>query len=133
MILIDTNILIDIAENDPRWAAWSQAQLEAAALRDRLAINEIVYAELSAGYESRAGVENFLAAAGLEIAAIPRDALFLAGHVFRRYRAEGGARTGVLSDFFIGAHAFVAEATLLTRDPRPYRKYFPRLDVIAPD
>jgi predicted nucleic acid-binding protein len=132
MILVDTNVLIDVIDNDPQWADWSQRQLDAAALRDRLTINDIVYAELSAGFDWIEQVDEFVAAAELAMAAMPREALFLAGHVFRRYRAEGGTRTGVLSDFFIGAHAAIAGATLLTRDPRPYRKYFPGLDIIAP-
>jgi predicted nucleic acid-binding protein len=70
--------------------------------------------------------------AAIGIAAIPRTALFLAGKVFQRYRAAGGASTGVLPDFFIGAHAAVAGLPLLTRDARRYRTYFPTIDLVTP-
>jgi predicted nucleic acid-binding protein len=71
--------------------------------------------------------------AAVEDTRTPRDALFLAGKVFVRYRKPGGARTGVLPDFFIGAHAAVSGLPLLTRDIIRYRTYFPRMALIAPE
>jgi hypothetical protein len=44
----------------------------------------------------------------------------------------GGTKTNVLSDFFIGAHAAVARATLLTRDVKRVRPYFPTVTLISP-
>jgi len=131
--LVDTNLLLDLVTDDPRWAEWSQRQLEAAALRGRLLINDVVYAELSIGFRRIEEVDRVLAGAGLTIAPIPRPALFLAGKVFQRYRAAGGTRTGVLPDFFIGAHAAVEGLTLLTRDARRFRRYFPTLSLITPE
>lgn len=133
MTLVDTNLLLDLVTDDPRWAEWSQRQLEAAALRGRLLINDVVYAELSIGFRRIEEVDRVLAGAGLTIAPIPRPALFLAGKVFQRYRAAGGTRTGVLPDFFIGAHAAVEGLTLLTRDARRFRRYFPTLSLITPE
>ncbi len=130
--LVDTNVLLDIATNDSRWATWSLHQLDAAAIRGPVLINAVVYAELSVGYARIEEIDAILSDIGLEIAEIPRAALFLAGKVFRRYRARGGTRTGVLPDFFIGAHAAVAPFPLLTRDPRRYSTYFSRLTLIAP-
>lgn len=132
MILVDTNILLDVATDDPAWAAWSQQQLETASLRDRLVINDVIYAELSIRYARIEAVDAFVAAARLDIQPLPRAALFLAGKVFQRYRRSGGTRTGVLPDFFIGAHAAVTGSALVTRDPRRYRSYFPSLELIAP-
>lgn len=133
MILVDTNVLLDLVTDDPNWAAWSQAQLEAAALRDDLAINAVIYAELSTGFRRIEEVDAMLDTTGLRLEPIPRPALFLAGKAFRQYRRAGGATTGVLPDFFIGAHAAVANAPLLTRDAGRYRTYFPTVEVVAPE
>ena|SRR2546425_3981050 len=132
MILLDTNVILDVVTDHPQWADWSQQQLEAAAARGRLAINSVVYAELSVGYRRIEEVDAVLAKAQIAMAEIPREGLFLAGKAFQRYKARGGARTGVLPDFFIGAHAAVLGVPLLTRDARRYADYFPRLALIAP-
>jgi predicted nucleic acid-binding protein len=132
VILVDSNVLIDVATNDPVWSEWSQQQLTAAATVDELAINDVVYAELSLGYASVDELDQVIQYVAITLAPIPRAALFIAGRVFQRYRAAGGIRTGVLPDFFLGAHAAVAGVRLLTRDTRRYRTYFPELTLIAP-
>jgi predicted nucleic acid-binding protein len=132
VILVDTNVLLDLVTDDPNWADWSIAQLEAASLRGPLLINDVVYAELAVRYGRIEELEAFVGEADLEIVPIPRAALFLAGKVFTQYRKSGGSRTGVLPDFFIGAQAAVSELTLLTRDVGRYRTYFPSLTLITP-
>lgn len=132
MLLVDTNVLLDVVTNDPVWADWSQRQLEKLAFQTRLAINPVVYAELSIGFQRIDEVEAILAATEVEIEEIPRPALFLAGKAFQTYRARGGTKTGVLSDFFVGAHAVVEGIALLTRDVRRYRSYFPTIMLITP-
>ncbi len=132
MTLVDTNILLDLVTDDPTWADWSIRQLDAAAVNGSLVINPVIYAELSVRFERIEDLDEVLAEAGVTIEEIPRAALFLAGKVFRRYRAAGGSRTGVLPDFFIGAHAAVSKLPLLTRDIRRYRTYFPTVNLIAP-
>ena len=133
MTLVDTNVLLDLVTDDPIWADWSIAQLEAASLTGTLLINDVVYAELAVRYDRIELLEAFVDEAGLTIAPMPRAALFLAGKVFTQYRRSGGSRTGVLPDFFIGAHAAVHELPLLTRDVGRYRTYFPKLQLITPD
>jgi predicted nucleic acid-binding protein len=133
MTLVDTNVLLDIATNDSEWATWSLQQLDAATIRGPVLINAVIYAEFSVGYVRVEEVDKVLADVGLDLAEIPRAALFLAGKVFQRYRAQGGVRTGVLPDFFIGAHAAVSQLPLLTRDPRRYRTYFSGITLIAPN
>lgn len=133
MTLVDTNVLLDLVTDDRRWADWSIAQLEAASLRGPLLVNDVVYSELSVRYERIEDLEDFIEAAGLELVPMPRAALFLAGKVFARYRRSGGTRTGVLPDFFIGAHAAISGLPLLTRDVGRYRSYFSGLTLIAPD
>jgi predicted nucleic acid-binding protein len=132
MTLVDTNVLLDILTADPNWADWSIRQLDAASLQGPVVINDVVYAELAVRFATIEAVDTVLADADIEIDAISRAALFLAGKVFLRYRAAGGTRTGVLPDFFIGAHAAVSRLTLLTRDARRYRTYFPSLQLLAP-
>lgn len=133
MILVDTNVLIDVATQHPVWFAWSRAQLDNAALADEvLAINDVVYAEMSVRYPDVATLDNTLENIAVELVPTPRDALFVAGRSFQRYRAAGGIRTGVLPDFFIGAHALIARVPLITRDIARYRTYFPGIQLIAP-
>jgi len=132
MILIDANVLIDVAMDDPVWADWSQERLDIAAGEDRLAINDVVYAELSVRYSRMAELDAMLREFVIDLSPTPREALFLAGKAYQRYRAAGGLRTGVLPDFFIGAHSLVAHAPLVTRDPRRYRSYFPGIALITP-
>ena len=132
MILVDTNVLLDVVGDHPQWADWSQQQLEAAALRRRLVINAVIYAELSIGFRRIEEVEAVLERAQIKVEEIPREALFLAGKAFQRYKSRGGTRTGVLPDFFIGAHAAVLGIPLLTRDARRYSDYFPKMELLAP-
>ncbi len=133
MILVDTNVLLDVVVDHPQWADWSQQQLETAASRDRLVINAVIYAELSIGFRRIEEVEAVLTRTQIGVEEIPREALFLAGKAFQRYKARGGTRTSVLPDFFIGAHAAVAGIPLLTRDVRRYADYFPKLELLAPE
>lgn len=133
MLLVDTNVILDVVENDSKWAAWSQAQLDSVALKDTLIINPVIYAELSLAFRRIEELEAMLTKTGLRVEPVPREALFLAGKVFLQYRRKGGTKTGVLPDFFIGAHAAVLDLFLLTRDTARYATYFPKLKLIAPD
>ena len=133
MILVDTNVLVDIVSDDPLWAEWSQRHLTIAAAQDEVAINDIVYAELSVRYATIEELDAMIREARLVSASIPRRALFLAGKAFHRYRSAGGKRTGVLPDFFLGAHAVVSDCVLITRDAARYRTYFPGIMLIAPN
>jgi hypothetical protein len=132
MILVDTNVVVDILGNDPDWESWSSSALDRAFAADNVAINDIIYAELSAGFSTVEQLENALDNLRLALVPLPRGALFLAGQAFRRYRSLGGGKANVLSDFFIGAHAAVSVATLLTRDPGRIRTYFPTVTLICP-
>ena len=133
MTLVDSNVLLDLATDDENWADWSQAQLEQAASAGPLFINNVIYAEVSIRYGTVEAVDATLSDLRIEVVEIPRAALFLAGKAYLQYRAARGTRTGVLSDFFIGAHAAVEQLPLLTRDTRPYRTYFPTVMLIAPE
>ena len=133
MTLVDSNILLDLFTKTPNWWEWALVQLEEAALHGPLLINDVVYAESSVRFQSIDEFDVALAVAGITVASMPRKALFLAGKVFVQYRAAGGTRTGVLPDFFIGAHAELEGLPLLTRDAQRYRHYFPSVMLIAPD
>ncbi|MFN3548335.1 MAG: type II toxin-antitoxin system VapC family toxin [Mesorhizobium sp.] len=133
MMLVDSNVLLDLITGDPVWAEWSVDRLDVAARSGPLVINDVIFAELSVRYARIEALELFLSEAGLELVPIPRPALFLAAKAFQNYRKAGGQRSGVLPDFFIGAHAAVSNITLLTRDARRYRTYFPTVKLVAPD
>ncbi len=132
MVLVDTNVIFDVVQDDPVWAQWSQENLDLLGAAGDLAINPVIYAELSIAYSGIEELESLVSASQLRILEIPREALFLAGKSFLSYRRQGGAKTDVLPDFFIGAHASVTRIPLLTRDDRRYRIYFPRLQIISP-
>lgn len=132
MTLVDTNVLLDLATDDSRWFDWSSRAVEDEAVKGPLYINGIIYAELSARYTTATEVDEFVELAGVQFLDIPRNAAFLAAKAFGRYRAAGGLKTGVLSDFFIGAHAAALDIPILTRDVRRYHTYFPDLRLIAP-
>jgi len=132
MVLVDTNVMLDILEDDPAWALWSQDQLDAAAATDSLAINPIIYSELSIAFARIEELDTVIEEASLSVAAIPKEALFLAGKVFLTYRKSPGTKHNVLPDFFIGAHAAVMQWPILTRDVGRYRTYFPTVRLIAP-
>jgi predicted nucleic acid-binding protein len=130
--LVDTNVLFDYLSEDEEWFDWSAAMMSEAANRGPLAINPIIFAEVSVRFDAVEAVTAALPSAYFLRLSLPWDAAFLAGKAFERYRRQGGTRTNVLPDFFIGAHAAVSGLTLLTRDARRYRTYFPTLDIIAP-
>lgn len=130
-VLVDANVLLDILTADPAWEPWSAAALTAAAESSLLAINPIIYAEISIGFECTEDLDAALPEE-LQREALPWDAAFLAGKAFRAYRRRGGARSAPLPDFYIGAHAAIQGYSLLTRDANRYRTYFPDLPLIAP-
>lgn len=132
MILVDTNVLLDVVQDDPQWGDWSQAQLDAHSLADSLVINAVIYSELSVAFERIEELEVVIAAAALSVEPIPREALFLAGKVFLNYRRRRGSRHSMLPDFYIGAHAAVRGYPILTRDTGRYRSYYPTVRLITP-
>jgi len=132
MILIDSNVLLDVLTEDPAWGARSADALAKAAEAETLAINPIVYAEVSIRFERIEDVETALPPADFRRLDLPWEAAFLAGKCFLRYRRGGGARRSPLPDFYIGAHAAVSRLRLLTRDPVRYRTYFPSVALLAP-
>ncbi|MBI2313641.1 MAG: type II toxin-antitoxin system VapC family toxin [Betaproteobacteria bacterium] len=133
MLLVDTNVLVDVLEDDPGWADWSVRQLRAQSQVHELAINPIIYAELSLAFETVEALDRALGRLGIKLHEVPRPALFLAGKAFVRYRREGGRKHNVPADFFVGAQAAVLGCPILTRDARRYRSYFPRVKLITPE
>lgn len=131
-VLVDSNVLLDIATRDPTWYAWSAAALDAAAVDCDLAINPLVYAELSTRYERIEDLDGAFPPADFRRLALPWGAAFLAGRCYVEYRRAGGARRSPLPDFYIGAHAALDGMRLLTRDAARYRAYFPKLELVAP-
>lgn len=133
VVLVDSNVILDILEEDPVWFAWSSEHLARCADTSILAINPVIYAEISIGFKRVEELEEALPSDMFERHPLPWEAAFLAGKCFLAYRRAGGIRRSPLPDFFIGAHASVQGMSLLTRDAARYRTYFPKLLLIAPD
>jgi predicted nucleic acid-binding protein len=131
-VLVDSNVLLDVATNDPSWGEWSARALAEVAEHATLVIDPIVYAEVSIGYSTIEALDAAIPAALYRREALPWEAGFLAGKCFVRYRRRGGPRHFPLPDFYIGAHAAVGRLALLTRDAARYRSYFPSVEIIAP-
>ena len=132
-VLVDSNVLLDVLTEDPRWYPWSSDALLRCAETSPLVINPIVYAEVSIGFARIEELDAALPADDIERTPLPWEAAFLAGKCFVRYRRGGGTRRAPLPDFYVGAHAAVAKMALLTRDPKRYRTYFPTLQLLAPE
>jgi len=130
--LVDSNVILDVVTEDREWLQWSSAMLAREAERSRLVINPLVYAEVSLAFDRIEELDAAIPTDFLTREPLPWDAAFLAARAFLRYRRKGGTRTHPLPDFYVGAHAAVAGYTLLTRDARRYRTYFPKLRLIAP-
>jgi hypothetical protein len=131
-VLVDSNVLLDVATNDPTWGEWSGRALAEVAEHSILMINPIVYAEVSIGFSSIEALDAALPEALYRREALPWEAGFLAGKCFLLYRRRGGTRSSPLPDFYIGAHAAIGRLALLTRDAARYRTYFPKVEVLAP-
>lgn len=133
MFLVDSNVIIDVLTDDPVWSDWSRKALRAAGDDGELAINPIIYAEIASGFATATELDGQVEASLFRRLPLSYEAGFVAGWAFVEYRRRGGTRTSPLPDFYIGAHAAVSGLTLLTRDSRRYRGYFPKLRLLAPD
>lgn len=130
--LVDSNVILDVATDDPDWGEWSAEALARAADESTLAINPLIFAEISAGFATIEELEELVPADAFRRLDLPYEAAFLAAKAFVAYRRRGGHRSAPLADFYIGAHAAVAGMRLLTRDARRYRTYFPGVRLISP-
>lgn len=131
--LVDSNVLLDILTEDRTWFEWSSGALARSAEQGPLAINPLIYAEVSIGFDRIEDLDEALDSSIFQRRPLPWEAAFLAGKSFLRYRRRGSTRSSTLPDFYIGAHALVEGLTLVTRDAARYRTYFPRLALVAPD
>ncbi len=131
-VLVDSNIVLDVFLNDPKWADWSESKLDEYDQLGILYINSIIYSEISIGFKQIENLESAIAKAGLQMLQIPKEALFLAGKAYLKYKKRKGTKRTPLPDFFIGAQAAVQNLDLVTRDVSRYQSYFPTVKLITP-
>lgn len=131
-VVVDSNVILDLFTNDTKWADWSESILEELSSHARLFINAVIYSEISIAFDRIEDLESSLKHSGFEMLEIPKEALFLAGKAFYRYKKRKGAKLSPLPDFYIGAQAAVLDMDLVTRDTRRYRTYFPSVRLIYP-
>jgi len=132
-LLVDSNVLLDVFEDNPVWGQWSEGVLEQYSTTHILCISPIIYAEISVGFERIEELEEAIIDSGVRMLQIPKEALFLAAKVFVEYRRRRGIKLSPLPDFFIGAHAAVGRLELLTRDVSRYKSYFPTVKLVSPN
>jgi predicted nucleic acid-binding protein len=132
-LLVDSNVILDIFLDDPKWADWSESVLSEYSVYTTLYINSIIYTEISVAFKKIEDLESALNKGGFHMLEIPKEALFLAGKVYLKYRKGKGIRKSPLPDFYIGAQAAVLGIDLITRDVARYRTYFPTVRVICPE
>lgn len=132
-VLIDSCVLLDLFTNDPYWGDWSESILEKYSQTNTLYINSIIYTEISIGFEKIEEVEEVIDSMDIKVLEMPREALFLTGKAFLKYRRNKGTKNSPLPDFFIGAHSAVSQFSLITRDLSKYRTYFPQVNLISPE
>ncbi len=130
--LVDSNVLLDVFLDDPKWAEWSESQLAYYGSQSDLYLNPIIYSEVSIGFLKIEELEQALNDGGFRYLTLPKEALFLAGKIFLKYRKHKGEKRSPLPDFYIGAHASILGLQLLTRDTKRYKTYFPALTLISP-
>jgi predicted nucleic acid-binding protein len=132
MILVDSNVILDILTIDPKWYQWSANKLSYLSESHNLIINDIIYTEISIGFDKIEDLDDVISESFFKILPIPKSALFLAGKAFLNYKRKNGSKNLVLPDFFIGAHAAILKIPLLTRDISRYKTYFPTIELISP-
>ena len=130
-VMVDSNVIFDVTNDDPMWADWSDAQITVHQ-PGGLLVNPLIYTELCTQASTTADVDKLLTELKLELRELPREALFLAAKAFLKYRRQGGTKTAPLPDFFIGAHAQALGIPILTRDASRYTSYFPGVPLICP-
>lgn len=131
-ILVDSNVILDVFLNDLVWGDWSESKLEQYSYQSSLYINSIIYSEISIGFKLIEDLESAISKAGFHILEIPKEALFLAGKAYMKYKRRSGTKSTPLPDFFIGAQAAVMNLDLLTRDVSRYKSYFTTVKLISP-
>ncbi len=131
-VLVDSNVILDVFLDDPKWADWSESILEEYSYFTTLYINSIIYSEISIGFELIEALEAAVIRAGFQMLEIPKEGLFLAGKAYLQYKKRRGVKRTPLPDFYIGAQAAVLNLNLITRDVSRFQSYFPTVKLITP-
>lgn len=133
MRMVDSNVLVDLREVGGAWRDWSFNAVAEARLLGPVKVSVVSIGELAVGGGSMPDVEALIVEMGMSIEPLGAAAAYRAGVAQHAYRKQGGRREKLLGDFLIGGHADAAGAALITRDARPYRRYFPDLLLITPE
>ncbi len=131
-VLVDSNVWIDCMDPGSPWHTWAVDALQDSSERAPLHVNLIIYTELLVPGPDPEALDAMLDVYAAQRTPLPWACAALTAKAFGLYRQRGGARRTPLPDFFIGAHAAVANCSVLTRDPAGYRSYFPRLRLVGP-
>lgn len=129
---VDTSVLLDIFGADTKFGETSAEAVRQCLSQGALVACEAVWAETATAFQSRETFRRAMAELAVSFEPLSEAAAISAAEAWRRYRARGGGRTRIASDFLIGAHAQNMADRLLTRDRGFYRRYFTGLSVLDP-
>ena len=130
---VDTSVLLDVFQPDPRFGPLSREALRHAYAQGALVACEIVWAEVRAYFPEEKTFNDALRTMGIRFDPLSPGTAAAAGRLWRESRrASKGFRERVVSDFLVGAHAQLQAEALLTRDLAFYRRHFKGLRLIDP-
>ena len=130
---VDTCILIDVLEGDPRHGPASRDALRACMKQGAIEACEVVWAEVATAYGRELGkLLEALEKLGIGFSPMSKEAALHAARCWHAYRKAGGGHDRIVADFLIGGHAADACDRLLTRDRGFYRRHFKKLKLVVP-
>ena len=129
---VDTTVLLDILGGDATFGRQSLRAVRRCLAEGRLVACDVVWAEVAGYYPTTASADDAMSRLGVEYDQLSRSAALAAGMAWRRYRERGAARSRMVADFLIAAHALAHADRMLTRDRGFYRAYFEGLSIVDP-
>lgn len=135
MLVVDTCILIDIADDDPQFGRRS-AQCLATYLPDGLVISAISYVELAPVFDGSPRIlETFLSGLGVEydqgFGMVERSTAFSAWARYISSKRAGQASRRPVADALIGAMGMRHDG-LITRNAKDFLAFYPDLPIVTP-